>query len=1115
MYRTGDLARWSPDGELLFAGRADEQVKVRGFRVEPGEIEAVLGTHEAVGQVAVIVREDRPGDKRLVAYVVPVMDDQVDEPVLREFVADRLPDYMVPAAVVVLEELPVTVNGKLDRAALPAPDFAGVAGGRGPATPTEEVLCGLFAELLGLEWVSAEASFFELGGDSIRAMLLVAVARRAGLLIEPHQVFDLATPAALATVAVALDQDVPVGETASGAGEVTLTPAMHELLDAAGPVAGFQSALVATPAALAFETLVHALQALVDHHDLLRARREAGREWRLVVPEAGTVSVAPCIRRVDATALDDDGLERAIAEHTWDAASRLDAQAGMMIQAVWFDRGPDFAGRLLLAVDHLAFDATSWRALLPDLAHAYAATAAGRDAALEPVPTSYRHWAQALTAQAGSEERLAELPEWTRLLQGANPPLTAQPLDPARDVGATVRQTSVRVPVEVASTLLTGVPAAFHARIDDVLLTGLITAIAEWRPGQDKFGGLLVDVEGPDRGRVPLAGCAELSRTVGRFSSGCPVRLDAGALDPAEVRAGGPAAGGAVKRIKEQLRAVPGDGLGYGLLRYLNPETAPTLAALPTAQIGFAYLGRFTSGDSDWQLIPEHGLIEGIGEQAPVRHALEAKGLVQDLPDGPQLVLSLAWAENLLDETAAERLLSGWAAMLSGLATHTSRPGSGGHTPSDFPLAALDQPQIEALEADARGVVDVLPLSPLQEGLMFHALYDERDRDIYVEQKTLDVQGPLNIRALRAAWDALLERHGSLRAGFRQIVGVEEPVQVIARQVVLPWREEDLSGLAEDAALAEAERLGSEERARRFDLAEPPLLRILLATLGPEQYRLVITLHHIVLDGWSLRLLIRELWAAYTAGGDARGLPPATPFREYLAWLGRQDKAAAREAWQQTLAGVEEPTLVAAVDPNAPPVLSRRVIADPSKPLAKALRELARGQGLTLNTVLQGAWALVVGQLSGRRDVVFGAAVAGRPAELPGMEDMVGLFINTVPVRVRFDPDQSVSEMLAELQAQQSALLGHQHLGLTEIQRLAGPGAMFDTLMAFENFHAGEADPPDPLVLTDSRTRMTTDFPLSLGVEPSDELKFWLDYRPDVFGEGAACAVARRVVWVL
>ncbi|MFJ2833710.1 condensation domain-containing protein, partial [Streptomyces sp. NPDC087263] len=690
MYRSGDLAKWTPEGELAFAGRVDEQVKIRGFRVEPGEIEAVLSGHEAVAQAAVVVREDQ----RLVAYVVGAGD--LDVVAVRQFAADRLPEYMVPT-VMVLDALPLTVNGKLDRAALPAPD---VAVGRVAETRTEEILCGLFAELLGLEEVGADASFFELGGDSIMSMLLVSKARKAGLVLTARQVFERQAPAALAEVAGETAATVVAGSGDSGIGEVPLTPVMHELVQRAGPdhvASVYQSTVVVAPAGMRLETLTDAVQALVDHHDTLRARLETEPEPRLVVPSS--VPVAPWVHRVDAT---EGYLNELLAEHAHAAADRLDPQAGVMTQVVWFDAGPDTPGRLLLTVHHLAVDMVSLGILVPDLAQAYTELAAGREVALEPVPTSFRHWARALKAEATSRPRLAELPAWTRLLRGSEAPLGTRSLDSDRDVGATLERFSVTASAATTGILLTAVPAAFHAGIDDVLLTALASAVAEWRRhrGQNGDGGVLVDLEGHGR----KADGVDLVRTVGWFTSSKPVRLDPTTLDFAGLRSGGPAAGRVVKEIKEQLRAVPGDGLGYGLLRHLNPETAPALAALPTAQIGFNYLGRFPAATPDraaaWSAPPEGGFGGGAGDKVPLSHALEAVALVRDLPEGPRLTLTLAWPRHLHHTADIQQLADGWLAMLTGLATHTSTQSGGGHTPSDFSLITLDQSQIDALEAE-------------------------------------------------------------------------------------------------------------------------------------------------------------------------------------------------------------------------------------------------------------------------------------------------------------------------------------------------------------------------------------------------------------------------------
>ncbi|MET8014843.1 amino acid adenylation domain-containing protein, partial [Streptomyces sp. NPDC005266] len=724
MYRTGDLARWSPEGELRFAGRVDHQVKIRGFRVEPGEIEAVLAEHDNVGQVAVIARVDRQDGhartaKRLVAYVVAADPDTgIDAGALRDHVAGRMPEHMVPAAVVALDALPVTVNGKLDRDALPVPDLVARPAGRGPVTPAEEALCGLFREVLGVEWAGAEDSFFELGGDSIMSMLVVSRARRAGLVITARQMFEHKTPAALARVAGrTAAEPAAVREPDVGVGSVPLTPVMRELAERAGPTALTgsltQSMLVEVPAGLDLDRLATAVRALLDHHDILRARLELadGRPHALVVPERGHgPSGADWLVR--AATSDVTAEFRA-------AVDRLDPTAGVMLQLVWFDAGAAAPGRLLLVAHHLVIDGVSWRVLLPDLAAAYEALEAGRDIRLDPVGTSFRRWAHVLRREAVHADRVAEVPRWDRLLHGPDPLIGTRPLDPAVDtVAAGVHAVSLPVPVGVTAALLTRVPAAFYAGIEDILLAGLVGALAEWQRtrGRSTASGMLVDVEG--HGRVPLAQGQggqdlDLTRTVGWFTGSYPVRLDPGTTEYAGIRSGAAAAGVLIKRVKEQLRSVPGDGLGYGLLRYLNPETAQALSDVPTAGIGFNYLGRFTSAPgqldghdiagASWQPVGDVVLGGSADARMAASHALEAGGLVRDLPEGSELTVTLTCPKGLLDRAALDELAAGWVAMLTGLAAHTedhpdgAHPGSG-HTPSDFALVTLTQDEIDEFQ---------------------------------------------------------------------------------------------------------------------------------------------------------------------------------------------------------------------------------------------------------------------------------------------------------------------------------------------------------------------------------------------------------------------------------
>ncbi|MBB1242298.1 amino acid adenylation domain-containing protein [Streptomyces durbertensis] len=1043
---------------------------------------------------------------------------------VRSLLCDRLPEYMVPSAFVTLEALPLTRNGKVDRRALPAPDVVTTAGGRAPASPAEETLCRLFAEVLRLPSVGVDDGFFDVGGDSIASIQLVSRARKEGLVFTPRDVFTRKTVAELAKVAEAAERgggERPEAEAPdAGVGEVPLTPIVHWLRELSGPVDGFsQSVLLTTPPGAAAEQVAAALQALLDHHDALRMRLTRGEGgWSLAVAPRGAVPAAPLLRCAALDRLD---------EESEAARGRLDPDEGVMLQAVLFDAGAGRPGRLLLVLHHLVVDGVSWRVLVPDLAEAWRAVSAGRAPALEPVPTSLRRWAQRLTEHA--TERAAELPFWEAVLYEADAPLTDVPLDPSRDVASTARSLSLTLPPSTTGALLTTVPAAYRAGINDVLLTALALAVADWRRRSGRGDGpLLVDLEG--HGREAVLDGTDLSRTVGWFTSMWPVRLDPGDGDPAAALDGGPETGRALKRVKEQLRAVPDNGIGYGLLRYLNPATAGRLAALADAahpQIAFNYLGRLPSASSEpadgsaleeWSPAPESGALGGGGDaDLPLGHALQINALTEDRADGPRLTATLSWPAALLPESDVQDLLDTWRRALDALVRHTERPDAGGLTPGDVPLVSLGQAEIERYEAAYPGLVDVLPLAPLQEGLFFHAEWDGTGRDDYVVQTFFDLEGPLDTAALRAAGQALLERHANLRTAFHQRPG--GAVQLVLPTAGLPWREVDLRGLDEAAREAGFRRAVDVERETRFDLGRPPLLRLLVARLGDNRHRIALTNHHILLDGWSMPLLVGELFQLYAERTRGTAAPPRpTPYREFLSWVAGRDEDAARRAWTEALRGLDGPTVLAPAEAANRTSVPEQVIVGISPELTRQLTERSRQLGLTLSTFLQGAWALLLAGLTGRRDVVFGGTVSGRPAEVPGIESMIGLFINTLPVRVALDPSETLGELLARVQRRQTELLDHQHTGLTELQRLTGYAPLFDTITVFENYPLdaeGMREPAPGLTLGGVDGRDATHYPLTLAGLPGEEIHLRLGYRPDVFTEAEVREYAARLVRVL
>ncbi|HCG1274859.1 TPA: non-ribosomal peptide synthase/polyketide synthase [Pseudomonas aeruginosa] len=1100
LYRSGDLTRGRADGVVDYLGRVDHQVKIRGFRIELGEIEARLREQAAVREAVVVAQAGASG-QQLVGYVVPQDPALVEDAgaqaacrdALRKALKERLPEYMLPAHLLFLACMPLTPNGKLDRKGLPKPsadqqqrDY------QAPRSEVERQLATIWAEVLKLEQVGLADNFFEIGGDSIISLQVVSRARQLGIHFTPKMLFEAQTIGALAPLAesgtqvLAIDQGPVTGVT-------PLLPIQQGFFaeEVAERHWWNQSVLLEAREPLDARHLEQALRGVLAHHDALRlsfTREAAGWTARHRGGEEGAAALLRVARVADLAAL------RALAD---EVQRSLDLADGPLLRALLatFDDGSQ---RLLLVIHHLVVDGVSWRILFEDLQTAYRQLLAGQAVELPAKTSAFRDWAERLQAFAGDGGLDGELAYWQGQLQGASSDLPC--LDPLGDQSNRhARSVSCGLDAEATRQLLQEAPAAYRTQVNDLLLTALARVVCRWTGQVDA----LIQLEG--HGREELFAEIDLTRTVGWFTSLFPLRLT-----PAE----GIAA--SIKGIKEQLRAVPNKGIGFGALRYLGSAASQAaLAGLPMPRITFNYLGQFDGSFA----MDEGALFVPAGERAgddqspdaPLANWLALNGRIY----GGELRIDWSFSGERFETTSIQRLADAYRDELLALIAHCRVAEGQGLTPSDFPLARLDQARLDQLPLAPCEVEDLYPLSPMQQGMLFHSLYQQEAGD-YINQLRVDIDG-LHPESFRAAWQAALDEHDVLRSGFLWQGAFETPLQVVRKRVevpfsVLDWRgREDLAAALDELAAGEG-RLG-------FDLSEAPLLRLVLVRTDEERYHLIYTNHHILMDGWSNSQLLGEVLQRYRGETPPRS---GGRYRDYIAWLQRQDAALAEAFWLPRLRQLDEPTRlgqsIAQARQRGKGYAERLRELDGEQ--TRRLAELAREQKITVNTLVQAAWLMLLQRYTGQDSVAFGATVAGRPAELNGIEEQIGLFINTLPVIATPLPQQSLASWLQAVQGENLALREFEHTPLYDIQRWAGQGgeALFDNILVFENYPVSQMlqqQASQGLAFGAVGNHEQTNYPLTLSVSLGQRLELQFAYDREHFDDASVARLDRHLTHLL
>ena len=1073
LYRTGDLGR-VVNGELEYVGRVDEQVKVRGYRIELGEIEAELNGQAEVKASAVVENEGR-----LVAYVE--LRAGVAAAELQQRLRKRLPEWMVPGVYERVAQLPVNRNGKVDRKRLREAAVERLAVGseyEAARSGVEEVLAGIWSEVLQVERVGIHDNFFELGGDSILSIKVIARANRAGFKLTARQLFQNQTIAELASVAS--KATTPTSPQGTIIGKVPLT-AIQRRFFLENVTDGHhynQSVLFETHDRLDETLLRQVFSALVAHHDALRLRFEkTPTGWEQI----NAAAEEDCLTRIDLSDVAERDRTTLLERATSDLQASLDLTNGPIIRGVWFTLPTAIGDRLMIAIHHLATDGVSWRILLDDLQRAYVQLKNGESIDLGFKTTSFQQWAERLVEYTQSPELISELPFWLDMLDTVHESIPVDNPDGTND-RRSAKRFSLSLNEQDTVALLQLAQKKYRAQINDLLMTALMEAFHRWAG----MTSLSVNLEG--HGREDLFDDLDLTRTLGWFTTIFPVRLRKKEGDGLVTT---------LRRVKDVLRSLPNKGFGYGLLRYVAQGNSllEQLRERREPLVSLNYLGQLD------QTVPE--ALGFSAAQESMGAMQSTRGTRTNLLDfsagviGGRLWVGCTYSENIYAGETIESLTRAFLDALKSLVMLCEDSYAKAYTPTDFPLARLDERKLARLTTAYPDIEDIYPLSHMQQGMLFHNLYAPKSTTYFL-QLGCTLHGSLDLEAFSDAWRGVIAKHPILRTAFVW-EGMEEPLQVVCANAELLLEQHDWRTLSPAEQEEKFEALLKEDRDKGFDLSKAPLMRFSLIAKGDDCHYFVWSRHHLLMDGWSLPLILKEVFAlygAYVKGVDVE-IEPARSFGDYIVWLKQQDLGEAERFWREQLQGFTTPTpignQISRSSSNNGEESFAEVRRQLSAEMTQELHSFVRRHQLTLNTSLLGAWGILLSRYSDSRDVVFGTAVSGRPPSLASVESIVGVFINMLPLRASLSGDERLSEWLQQLQQRQMEMQQYEFTPLVHIQNWSDVQRglpLFESVLIFENYPMDDVIGSREGTLTISNLRSVdrNNYPLNWLIMPGPEL---------------------------
>jgi amino acid adenylation domain-containing protein/non-ribosomal peptide synthase protein (TIGR01720 family) len=1112
LYRTGDIGLYLEDGRIDYMGQRACQISFRGNQIEVEQIEQVLYKHPKVEAAAVSLGNPRTSQERLVGYVqwaggVPEDTQQAEEEI-QKLLKNHLVSYMIPQTWVFVDALKKTSSGKIDRTSLPAIKYEEKAFSIESSTETrsevEERLVEIWKEILNLDQVSIKDNFFEVGGDSILSIQLVSQARQQGLEFNMEQVFETPTIEELAPfVKITSEQKEKKQEAPLSHQSCTLSPIQYWFLNQEGNNFNHynQAVLLESKEGIEEEALEKALQSLIRTHKSLQLRfyKDENGTWSQRYEEYESLEEYKkgICRIEDLEGLSNEEVKKKQLEVAEEVQKSLNIQQGPLFQGVLFKEGAK--DTLLLVCHHLVVDSVSWRILIEDLEAAYKQALEGKEEIDLPEGTrSYGWWTEALEKLANEEAYQEEISYWEDVLDQQGDPLPRDREGAGENTVEHMGEVTAELPIDLTQKLLQEVPSAYRTQINDILLTALGYAVQEWT-GTKRIGLML---EG--HGREQLTEEMDLSRTVGWFTSIYPVVLD---LEGVE------SIGSGIKKVKETLRQIPRKGVGYGMLKYLTEEGRKRLSNKEEPDLSFNYLGQVDAGGQKGLFKYTEGSTGSY--TSPQNHRPRILEVNSQVING-HLNVHIGYSTHLHSKETITSLSKKFIDALKKIITHCCKEKNFGYTPSDFPLAKINQEQLDQVFGDIANIEDIYPLSPMQEGLLFQKLFHPNSKAYYI-QSAFIIDGALNVESFKAAWEILVNSYSILRTGFKWS-GLGNPLQFVLHKVKVKVPFEDWSHEEkQDVKLNKYLKVASKSP---LNFETPPLIKIQLIKRSANRYYMLWNFHHIILDGWCTPIIIGELIKTYQKleNGDKIHIS-SRPYKDYINWLSKRDNEESIDFWKNHLQNAKKTLLTFSY--GASQENEHKELHDTlPKALSQKLMQAAKNYKITLSDICQFAWGYLLRRYTNQNDILFGITVSGRSIELPQIEDMLGLFINTLPQRLKINNDELIRDVLQKTHRQVVGMNKFSYIPLSKIQSLMeekDDENLFNTLFIFEGTKIhGDVSKDSGINIKGIATDEKIEYPLTLLIHShSDEIKTIFLYKNRFFQEEHIIQLRKHYVSIL